>query len=60
VRAVNHYGYFNGAHTAWPVAVLLVWFAVGLALVLLRQWVAVRRLPQPANSPDLAVAASNP
>jgi hypothetical protein len=43
VRAVNRFGYFGGAHTVWPLAILVTWFLAGLALVLLRQGVAVRQ-----------------
>jgi hypothetical protein len=43
VRAVNRFGYFGGAHTGWPLAILVIWFLAGLALVLLRPGVAVRQ-----------------
>jgi len=38
VRAVNNFGYFNGAHTVMPIAVLIIWCLVALGLVLLRPW----------------------
>ncbi|MHA3701969.1 hypothetical protein ACXR2U_07270 [Jatrophihabitans sp. YIM 134969] len=60
VRAVNGFGYFDGAHTAGPLVVLVAWFLVGLGLVLSRQWIAVRALPPSSDQPDLAVAAANP
>jgi hypothetical protein len=47
VRAVNEYGYFDGAHAAWSLVVLALWFLVGLALVLLRQQVTRGRARRP-------------
>lgn len=43
VRAVNNFGYFDGAHTLVPLAVLATWFLAGLGFVLLRQRTAQRR-----------------
>ncbi|MEU8004156.1 hypothetical protein AB0B66_23610 [Catellatospora sp. NPDC049111] len=45
VRAVNKFGYFDGSHTAAPLAILAVWFLAGLALVLLRQRTEQQRRP---------------
>ncbi|MGR6520193.1 hypothetical protein ACU5JM_00960 (plasmid) [Rhodococcus erythropolis] len=42
VRVVNDFGYYNGAHVMPSLLVLGVWIAVGLGLVLLRQWIAAR------------------
>lgn len=52
VRAINDFGYFDGAHARGPIAVLLAWFVVGLALVLLRQRVADRRTLPTADLPS--------
>jgi hypothetical protein len=55
VRAVNRFGYFGGAHTEWPLAILIIWFLAGLGLVLLRQAVTVRqqgRAPGRATVPE--------
>ncbi|MFF0152160.1 hypothetical protein [Micromonospora sp. NPDC005203] len=43
VRAVNNFGYFDGAHTVAPLVILAAWFLSGLGLVLLRQRAAQRR-----------------
>ncbi|MGW4637188.1 hypothetical protein ACWEN6_01610 [Sphaerisporangium sp. NPDC004334] len=44
VRAINDFGYFGGSHAGSALAVLALWFAAGLGLVLLRQWTTVRRV----------------
>ncbi|RAO00465.1 hypothetical protein GAR05_02435 [Micromonospora saelicesensis] len=50
VRAVNNFGYFDGAHTVAPLVILAVWFLAGLGFVLLRQRTAQRRpLTAPAT-----------
>ncbi|MFI6242753.1 hypothetical protein ACIBEF_23040 [Micromonospora sp. NPDC050795] len=43
VRAVNNFGYFDGAHTVAPLAILATWFLAGLGFVLLRQRTVTRR-----------------
>ncbi|WP_345518759.1 hypothetical protein [Nocardioides conyzicola] len=43
VRAVNDFGYFDGSGAWSSIAVLVAWFLVGFALVLLRQGLNDRR-----------------
>ena len=43
VRAVTNFGYFDGAHTLTPLAILAGWLLAGLGFVLLRQRTAQRR-----------------
>ncbi|MGQ4347987.1 hypothetical protein [Streptomyces sp. SAS_275] len=47
VRAISDFGYFDGSHAGVAITVLVVWFVVGLALVLLRQ----RTFRRPAKKP---------
>ena len=43
VRAVNDFGYFNGSHVGPSLAVLAIWFAAAIGLVVLRQRLRLRR-----------------
>ena len=55
VRAVTGFSYFDGAHTARPLAVLALWFLTGFGLVLLRHRTGTR---QPAT--EVAPTATTP
>jgi hypothetical protein len=58
VRAINDFGYFDGSHAGSSLVVLVIWFVVGLGLVLLRQWVTARRVrPTAVEAEPQAVAA---
>ncbi|MFD6444846.1 hypothetical protein ACFWEJ_07085 [Promicromonospora sp. NPDC060204] len=54
VRAINDFGYFDGSRAVASLAVLVLWFVVGLGLILLRQKVASRR-DSGANAASLEV-----
>lgn len=57
VRAINDYGYFDKSH-AWPsLAVLVIWFSLGLGLALLREPLANRRAQRVVPASPQATAA---
>ncbi|MDN3357393.1 hypothetical protein [Actinomadura sp. DC4] len=57
VRAINDFGYFGGSHAGGSLAVLAVWFAAGLGLVLLRQTATARRTRESATEAEPQVVA---
>ncbi len=59
-RAVNDFGYFHGSHAASSLIVLVAWFVVGLALVLLRQRLTARRVSNTGSVSPSPVRAAAP